>query len=456
MFSLHPQISAWLATSLVDRDEQHRRRVLAAFEDHHHVDFYDRSLLEETRNARLVNLLTHARERVPWFREHLKRARINPAGVMAALRDLPPMRRVDIQTDISRYVDEACGTVIDDHTGGSTGTPMTFKVDTMTQIARETSLMWADQMAGWSYGERIAMLWGSHRDVDNATLRLRLMLRWWLDNRRWFNAFDMGEDQMESFHRGLSRFKPHILVAYAGSMFSFARFLKANGMKPRYPIRAIVSSAEVMTPDMRSTVEQVFGKPVYDRYGNRECGAIAAECGHHAGLHVNESDCLIEIDSPDPFHIPGQILVTYLRNYAMPLIRYETGDVAMFKSRDACACGRSTLRLSHVLGRQSDLIRTAEGSFIHGEFFTHVLYGSDAVREFQFVQESLNAYTLRLVADRARTAPMEQDWRGQILGVVGRRCKLSIEYVDSIPTLPSGKRKFTLSLLDATASESRL
>ena len=384
---------------------------------------------------------------MPWFREHLKRTAIDKANVLEVLGKLPPMRRVDIQTDISRFVAEAIGPVIDDHTGGSTGTPMTFKVDSMTQIAREASLMWADQMAGWSYGERIAMLWGSHRDVDSATLRVRLMLRWWLDNRRWFNAFEMGEDQMDLFHRDLARFKPHILVAYAGSIFSFARFLKANGMKPTYPIRAIVASAEVMTPDMRNTVEQVFGKPVYDRYGNRECGAIASECGHHAGLHVNESDCLIEIDSPDPFHIPGQILVTYLRNFAMPLVRYETGDVAIFASRDMCACGRTTLRLSPVLGRQSDLIRTEDGNFIHGEFFTHVLYGTDAVREFQFVQDALDRYTLRLVADRGRAGHMEAEWRAQILGVVGRRCKLDIEYVESIPTLPSGKRKFTLSNL---------
>jgi phenylacetate-CoA ligase len=196
-------------------------------------------------------------------------------------------------------------------------------------------------------------------------------------------------------------------------------------------------------------VEQVFGVSVYDRYGNRECGAIASECAHHDGLHVNESDCLIEIDSPDPFHIPGQILVTYLRNFAMPLVRYETGDVAKFSSRDVCACGRTTLRLSHVLGRQSDAIRTAHGTLVHGEFFTHVLYGSDAVREFQFIQESLESYTLRLVADRVRTAPMEAAWRAQILDVVGRRCNLSIEYVDNIPTLSSGKRKFTLSKVAA-------
>lgn len=448
MPALHPQLSAWLATSLVDRDEQHRRRVLAAFEEHHKFNFFNRSLLEETRNIRLTNILTHARERVPWFRERLKRASISRANAMAVLGELPPMRRTDIQADIGQFVAEASGPVIDDHTGGSTGTPMTFKVDSMTQIAREASLMWADQMAGWSYGERIAMLWGSQRDVDGATLRLRLMLRWWLDNRRWFNAFEMGEEQMEGFHRELSRFKPHILVAYSGSIFSFARFLKANGMKPRYPSRSIISSAEVMTAEMRSTVEQVFGRPVYDRYGNRECGAIAAECSHHSGLHVNESDCLVEIDSPDPFHVPGQILVTYLRNFAMPLIRYQTGDVAQFESHSACPCGRTTLRLASVLGRKSDMIRTASGSLIHGEYFTHLFYGEREIVEFQFVQETLEKYVLRVVADPAKVAVSEAGWRSKILDAVGHSSELRIECVKQVPLLKSGKRRFTISLLE--------
>jgi phenylacetate-CoA ligase len=234
-------------------------------------------------------------------------------------------------------------------------------------------------------------------------------------------------------------------VAYAGSIFVFARFLKERGLTPQYPSKAIVSSAEVMTPSMRRLVEEVFGKPVFDRYGNREFGAIAAECRAHCGLHINESDCVVEIDSGDPFKKEGRILVTYLRNFAMPFIRYDTGDAGRFSATEPCPCGRTTLRIVPVMGRQSDVIRTASGDLIHGEYFTHLLYESKGVCEFQFVQETPSVYLLRLVADRKETQAQELRWTENILAAVGKDSVLRIEYVESIPVLPSGKRKFTVA-----------
>jgi phenylacetate-CoA ligase len=446
---LHPHVAAWLATRLVDRDNGHRRRVLAAFDDRRRNDFFTRQLIEDRRRENLANLLAHAKAQVPWFQERLAGHKITPQRAMEALAALPLMRRSDIQADPASFVAGNAVVTAEDHTGGSTGTPMSFKVDASTQIAREASLMWADGLAGWQYGERIAMLWGSHRDVDTATQRLKLSLRWWLDNRRWYNAFDMGESEMADFHRHLRSFRPHLLVAYAGSIFSFARFLKEHGYKVDYPLRSIISSAEVLTADMRKTVEGVFGRPVHDRYGNRECGAIAAECTYHQGLHVNESDCIVEIDSSDPHRVPGPVVVTYLRNYAMPLIRYNTGDVARFEPHGICPCGRTTLRLAPVLGRESDMIRTSSGALIHGEYFTHLFYGENDIVEFQFVQEALKKYVLRLVADPAKSAEREAQWRAKILEAVGRSSELRIEYVDQIPLLKSGKRRFTISLLNA-------
>jgi len=239
-------------------------------------------------------------------------------------------------------------------------------------------------------------------------------------------------------------------VAYAGSIDVYARFLEKKGVHPAYPARAIVSSAEMLIPTTRRTVESVFEKPVFDRYGNREFGAIATECSEHAGLHVNESDFILEIDSPDPWHQPGRLLVTYLRNAAMPFIRYDTGDLARFESVEPCACGRSTLRLAAIAGRSSDTIRTASGKLIHGEYFTHLLYQIPGVQEFQFVQETLNEYRLLIRKGPQYRASEESALIRQIQEEVGEEARVMIEPVESIPLLASGKRKFTISLLPHT------
>ena len=448
---MYPGLSSYLSARLLDRAGGHRARVLDLFRQRRQADYYSRLRLDAVRGEALARLLNHARVCVPRIRAALgSRGEIAPAEALAVLQQLPVMRRADIQAQSASFIAEGATGLTDDFTGGSSGTPLCFKVDRATQQAREASLYWANSLAGWRYGERIAMLWGSDRDSAAARRNWRLEARWLVDNMRWYNAFNMGEDRMEEFHRAMTRFRPHLIVAYAGSIFTYARYLEQVNQSPNYPITSIVSSAEVITPAMREVVERVFKVPVFDRYGNREAGAIAAECEAHQGLHINEGDFVVEIDSRNPYSEPGPLLITYLANQAMPLIRYDTGDLATW-SRKPCPCGRTTLRLARVVGRQSDNIRTASGKLIHGEYFTHLLYGIPQVREFQFIQETLQRYRLLLVADASLPAPVLERMKTTILNEVGAQCKVTVERVESIPVLSSGKRKFTLSLVDQPA-----
>lgn len=442
---MHPLISSALSSAVVDRRGGHRRKVLEMFRQHIERDRMPRDVLDRYRTQQLTPLLVFLRDYLPRYRDFVpsdmeKRA----SDALQVLKQIPPMSRADIQQSPSSFMIASPAESFDDFTGGSTGTPMSFKIDRPTQRAREASLYWANSLAGWQPGEKIAMLWGSDRDATAAKRDMRLELRWLLDNMRWFNAFNMGEDEMHTFHVHMNKFNPHLIVAYAGSIHSYASFLKAAGIKPAYPIKGIVSSAEVLTEPMRSTVEAVFGKPVFDRYGNREAGAIAAECSAHNGLHVLEGDFFVEVDSEDPSSVPGPILITYYHNHVMPLIRYDTGDLGLLQS-GTCSCGRQTARLARIVGRQSDTIRTANGRLIHGEYFTHVLYGADGVKEFRFIQEELNRYRLLVVADKK--SQMEEVWRKKIMDMLAPGDEFIIEYVTDIPPLASGKRRFTLSNL---------
>lgn len=445
---MHENISRFLSRRLIDRSGGHRGRVLHRFRRLVEADFIAPMDRKSTQLRELAALLSYAREHVPFYGTCMSVASISPDNAMSTLSTLPVLRRRDIQANPAAYIARDIKDAVDDHTGGSTGTPMTFKVDSSTQQAREASLMWANSLAGWRPGCRIAMLWGSDRDAKAAFRNWRMNLRWWIDNMRWFNAFEMGDQEMSRFHREMDRFQPHLLVAYAGSLQTYAHYLRHSSIRPSYPLISLVSSAEVLTAPMRSDVEAAFGHPVFDRYGNREAGAIAAECEHHAGLHVNEHDFIVEIDSPDPTVEPGPVLVTYLVNRAMPLIRYDTGDLAVWAA-GRCACGRTTRRLARIVGRQSDTIRTASGKLIHGEYFTHVLYGAEGVAEFQFVQDDLTHYRLLVVADAVRPE-QEAHWRNKIMAMLGPESSLIIERVASIPVLSSGKRRFTLSHIQPT------
>ena len=440
---MNPRLSAFLSSRMIDRRDGHRARVLSALAEKTRINALAQDGIENHRREKLAALLRHAREKIPFYATLLPEPRGICAGnSLELLRTLPVVTRTHIQQNSDSFRDATAPVSIADATGGSTGTPMRFFVDRETQIARESSLMWADSLAGWSCGERIAMLWGSDRDVRGAMSKWKSTLRWVVENRRWFNAFDMGPERMAEFHSAMERFSPHLIVAYSGSAFLYARFLRQRGIRPSYPLRALVCSAEICAPEMRREIEDVFGRPVFDRYGSREFGAIAAENESHGGLLLNHADFIVEIGAPVNGNSTGPLIVTYLHNRAMPFLRYDTGDLSSFQTA-------STLR--PVQGRRSDTIRTADGKMIHGEFFTHLLYGCPDVSQFQFVQETQDDYRLVVVARRDAAGTMEIKWRRDILEAVGPASRLTIEYRDTIPPLASGKHKFTVSMIGEPA-----
>ncbi|MDD4736016.1 MAG: hypothetical protein PHP44_07920 [Kiritimatiellae bacterium] len=507
-------VSSLLSRNMIDRRSGYRRDMLCRFDALCQFDCCSREDIDAHVRYELACILNSTRENSPFYRDRI------PGGITTdiasdILKSIPVLTKQDIQ----HYAQEMLVKGVEcyeDATGGSSGQPTVFYTDLERKKAGEAATYWSNSLAGFEYGDRVAMLWGATRDsggretidllgktieqegktidhrpfgedhrreagvgvsrlspagrrqkgeggrsvvfgLKSIVARLRSHLRNWIENVRWYDAFDMGENRMNDFHKYMTRFAPHVLVGYAGSLYEYAVFLQKNKLTPTYPLKSMVSSAEVLTSASRKLISDIFQKPIFDRYGNREFGPIAAECSAHDGLHINEHDMVVEIDSPDPYEIPGEILVTYFRNKAIPFIRYNTGDVGVF-ARGECACGRKTRRLKTIAGRTSDSIRTRDGNIIHGEYFTHILYGVEGVRAFQFVQETLDSYVLRVECDpqtchavdeRRRIAQMNADWwKNTIREKVGMDADVRVEFVDAIPLLPSGKRKFTMSLLN--------
>lgn len=444
---MNPWLSSVLSTHLLDRRGGHRRRVIDAWRNKQSADYVHPDRRRAVQAQALADLLNHCRVHVPYYREKLqKHGSISAVNAFDVLQELPVITRADLQSEPRLFEAENMNPAAEDATGGSTGTPLRFKVDHRTQVARESSLMWADGLAGWQLGHRIAMLWGSDRDVRSALRSWRLVLRWWIENRRWHDAFHMNEESMGRFHRCMQRFKPHYLVAYAGALDVYADFLEGHRLRPKYPINALISSAEVLLPAVREKVERVFDRPLYDRYGNREFGAIAAECLEHSGLHLNPHDAIVELLPVVEGEPARRVVITYLHNYVMPFVRYDTEDLAEPDDRP-CACGRTTTRLARLVGRRSDIIRLPDGRCIHGEYFTHMFYGASGVRQFQFVQTHPHGFELRIVAAPDAYEQLSPVWRQKLQQTLGPNAQIEIHRVNEIPLTPSGKRRFTISQL---------
>jgi phenylacetate-CoA ligase len=195
-----------------------------------------------------------------------------------------------------------------------------------------------------------------------------------------FDPFHSGPEQMEAWLRRWPALGATIAFGYASTVARFAEFIESTGRRVP-PLRGVFTTAEKLYPQQRLVIGRVFGCRVYDLYGSSEVQNIAAECPH-GRMHVSADFVVLEVEKPG---VAPPLILTSLWNYAMPFIRYRNEDCANL-SEERCTCGNHFPLMTLDVARVSDNFVLPDGRVVHGEFFTHLMYGSEGIRTFQFHQ----------------------------------------------------------------------
>ena len=123
-----------------------------------------------------------------------------------------------------------------------------------------------------------------------------------------------------------------------------------------------IFGAEPWTEGMRKDIEKGLGIKAYDIYGLTEIvgPGVSISCDEHNGMHIQEDYFYPEIIDPETLEpLPdgeiGELVFTTLGKEGFPMIRYRTRDLC-YLMRDKCACGRTTVRMSKILGRTDDML----------------------------------------------------------------------------------------------------
>jgi phenylacetate-CoA ligase len=438
----------FLPLSLWRAGETAQLRYLRDFE---RTQFWTAERLRQLQTRRLRALLDHAYRQCPFYEERFRRAGLAPADVRSLedLRALAPLEKQDLQEQGERMVarDWPAADLIRNQTGGSTGTPVPFYLSKDRKCSRAAATWRHNRWAGWQPGDKAAVIWGAPLDRPADTLRSRLRGRL-LREPLWLDAACLSEATMTGFHQALHRYRPRILQAYARAAVLFARFLRARGLEAYRP-QAIVTSAEVLEDDERALLEDVFGAPVFNRYGCREVSVLASECPAHAGLHVMAEGLLVEVETPRGPALPGElggILVTDLLNWAMPLIRYRIGDMGAWAG-GPCPCGRGLPRLERVAGRVTDFLVGCDGRLVSGvHLATYVVAQRPSLGQVQIHQDRAGAVRYRIKPGRDfRPAADLEYLRDATRRFLGDGAAVDSETVADLSAEPSGKFLFSRS-----------
>lgn len=416
-------------------------------------DHFTTDLIQQATILRLQKLLWHAFGRVPHYRRFFVEAQMLPSDLRTVedIQKLPLLSKSDVRESL--YF-ELFATGLDRRklhriaTSGSTGTPFTTYVDWDQLDVRFATTLRAQQIAGWRFGDRQMRLW--HQNLGlRKTEEFRERLNGLISRRTFIPAFELDGEKIRELVRLIEKRRPVLIDGYAESLNYLSQTI-GNGRLKHAP-RAIMTSAQILTRRTREDVEKKFLSKVFDKYGSREFSGIAYECEAHEGHHIQWESYIVEIlkngKPANPGEI-GEVVITDLNNYSVPLIRYRIGDLAVAGEPGMCKCGRSSQRVGDIVGRTQALVKVSGGKWLPGTFFAHFFKEYETiVNQFQVVQESVDGFTLKIVRGPHWSRGSWQLCLDQLTEYVGPDTQITVEFVEQIPLLKTGKRTPVLSSL---------
>ena len=402
----------------------------------------------------LQELVTHAYQNCPFYTEQLDKVGFRPDDLQSLqdLQRLPVLEKTHIQSRRDDMVSRAAQAkdLKPNKTGGSTGSPLSFFVSHDRMCSREAATRRHNRWAGWNVGDKVALVWGASPDLPQDTLKARLR-NWLLDRKLVFDTSSVTDDKIRNFFADYESFRPTIILAYAQSLVLVVKHLMASGLHPKHRPLSIVTSAEMLTDADRVLLESYFGCRVFNRYGCREVSVIASECDQHDGLHVMAEGLYVEIldgDRPVADGEVGSVVVTDLRNHAMPLIRYRNGDMSSINYQP-CSCGRSLPRLNALEGRLTDFLVRDDGSLVSGAFLTvYLIADRPSLGRVQIVQRELGQVCMYMTGTGQTEAQWQEDiafLRAAVARHLGSGTQFEYKIVSSIPNSASGKYVYVRS-----------
>ena len=241
----------------------------------------------------------------------------------------------------------------------------------------------------------------------------------------------------------LRRIRPTYLYTRPSFVRGYAKLAEDQGLK----FAKIVTTGEVVDPELRSLAASRLGAQIHDRYATQEAGCFAIQCPDAPTYHIQSEAIIVEVLDDHGRQCRegeiGRVVVTPLFNYAAPLLRYEIGDYA--EMGGACSCGRSLPTLKRIMGRRRNMLVARDGRHYWPQLHGLDFYKVSECRQHQFRQISHDVIEMWLVVDSPRTPAQEEAMRKIVAAALPVPFEIRFRYVDEFPKSASGKHEELIS-----------
>lgn len=402
-------------------------------------------------NSKLRELLIHAFETVPYYNALFVENGINIETLKTFtsndLRKIPMLEketyRIKGQTEMLSSKRDLEGAFFP--SSGSTGTPtQTWYSKKMHQTYFAIFEARVNNWAGIDY-KTPRGTFGPRRIVMDPNSNGPFYRYNYTEKQTYFSAFHISAKNIANYLKGLTKYKAEYMTGYCMSNYIMARFIEESGMKaPK--LKAVLTSSEKLTVEMRDTFRRVYGCETFDSYNGVEACNLVSECEYH-NLHIVPDVGYTEIiNSKGEQCKPGetgQVVATGFLNFNQPLIRYKMGDLLTLSKNQNCKCGRNMPVVEEIVGRIMDTIITYDGREMVS--FYRVFSNNTSIMESQVIQNTLYDFDVNLVVNKPMSGEEEESVMNKLYSQLGGQSVIRINFVSEIQRGPNGKFKSVIS-----------
>jgi phenylacetate-CoA ligase len=407
------------------------------------------SQIIELRNEKLRSIVKYSYQNIPFYKERFDKSCVKLEIIKRQedLHQLPVLSKREIMENENAMINQSVQQkLFTRKTGGSTGMTLHFMKEGKTLALNDAIMYRCYAWYGLDIGDRQARFWGV---PVTRKLRWKEQIKDAVLNRIRISAFDISKESCLKQYERIKKFKPAYFYGYTTAIYGFCLFMKELGINlDDLNLKAVICTAEKMYPHHRKLFGEVFRCPVVDEYGSSENGIIAFQC-RKGNMHMMADHMCIEFlddhDRPVKPGEQGRIVITDLSSYAMPLIRYDIGDIGR-PSNNICTCGVNLPLMEIMEGRKEDFIRCPDGKVVHAAYLCYTLK-DDTVHEFKMYQKGLYQLHVQIVKAPSFSANSEQVLEKKLRTALDEKVQISFEYLDRIPREQSGKLRYFVSEL---------
>lgn len=366
----------------------------------------------------LQSLLKHAANTIPFYRRCMQEAGVDPRHAIDEEKwsRLPILTRSELQrlgaVMTSQRIPSAHKPTNSIQTSGSTGMPIKTLGTALTRLYWNAINLRDHAWHRRDLSGKLAAIRSSGR---NKLPKEGLVLpNWGPPTAEVYKTGPAAALSVQTYideqADWLCKQDPDYLITYPSNLQALAEYFQRTGQNLTR-LRELRTYGETVNPELRDVCQRTFGVPLVDMYSSQEVGYIALQCPDHEHYHVQSESVLVEIlnqnNEPCRPGEVGQVVITTLHNYAMPLIRYAILDYA--EPGPECSCGRSLPVLNRIMGRQRNMLILPNGKQTWPTFPSKSWEHIGSIQQMQLVQKSLEHIEVRYVAERLLSPAQEQE-----------------------------------------------